>query len=60
MSARLLRKIERLERLIEAERERAEKAWAGYREALYENVDLKMRFENIERALRGDDEGAQG
>ncbi len=59
MSAKLLRKIERLERLIESERERAETAWAGYRDALYENVDLKMKFEAIERALRGDDAGAQ-
>ena len=45
------RKIERLERLLVAERERAEKAWDGYRSALYENVDLKMKFEEIQKIL---------
>ena len=45
------RKIERLERLLAAEQERAEKAWDGYRSALYENVDLKMKFEEIQKIL---------
>ena len=45
------RKIERLERLLEVERERAEKAWSGYREALYKNVDLEMQIRAIKEAL---------
>lgn len=49
-----IRKIERLERLLEAERDRAEKAWDGYREALYESVDLKMKLEAIEKIVRGE------
>lgn len=47
------RQIERLERLLAVERERAEKIWEGYRAALYENVDMKMRLEDIDRALKG-------
>lgn len=50
------RKIERLERLLAAERERAERAWAGYRTALYENVEIKMKLEAVERALQGETE----
>ena len=50
------RQIERLERLLEAERERAEKAWDGYRKALYENVDLKLRLEAVQKAMNGEDE----
>jgi hypothetical protein len=45
--------FERLERLLSAERERAESAWNGYRAALYEVVDLKMKLEAVERALHG-------
>jgi hypothetical protein len=45
--------FERLERLLAAERERAERAWAGYREALYELVDAKMKLELIEKAING-------
>ena len=61
MTAKLLpaharRQIERLERLLEAERERSEKAWDGYREALYENVDLKMRLEAVQKAINGEKE----
>lgn len=47
--------FERLSRLLEAERERAEKAWQGYRETLYENVDIKIKLESIERILRGEE-----
>ena len=47
--------LERLHRLLAAERERAEKAWSGYRDALYELVDLKMKLERIEKVLRGDE-----
>lgn len=44
-------KFERLERLLAAERERAESAWTGYRAALYELVDLRMKLEAVEKAL---------
>jgi len=53
MTKKEQREIERLKRLLEVERERTEKAWQGYREALYENVDMKMKLEAIEKALRG-------
>ena len=45
--------FDRLERLLAVERERAEGAWAGYRDALYQLVDLKMKLEAVERALHG-------
>ena len=48
--------MERLERLLEAERERTEQAWENYRSALYELVDVKMKLERIEKVLRGEDE----
>lgn len=50
--------FERLERLLAAERERADKAWSGYREALYELVDVKMKLEAIEKVMRGDDDAS--
>jgi hypothetical protein len=49
------REIERLKRLLEAERERSEKAWSGYREALYKQVDAEMKLEAIEKILRGEE-----
>lgn len=45
--------FDRLTRLLEAERERAEKAWVGYREILYEVVDLKMKLERVQKAING-------
>lgn len=51
----LKREVERLNRLVEAERQRAEKAWEGYRAALYENVEIKLRLDRVEAALRGDE-----
>jgi len=51
--SQLRRQIERLQRLLEAERERSEKAWAGYRAALYENVEMKLKLEAIQRAMEG-------
>lgn len=50
--------FERLERLLAVERERADKAWSGYREALYELVDVKMKLEAIEKVMRGDDDAS--
>jgi len=46
--------IEKLERLLAAERERTEQAWENYRSALYELVDVKMKLERIEKVLRGE------
>ena len=45
--------FERLKRLLAAERERAERAWAGYRDVLYELVDARMKLELIEKAING-------
>lgn len=47
--------FERLNHLLEVERTRAESAWSGYREALYELVDLRMKLDAIEKALYGDE-----
>ena len=48
--------FERLTHLLEVERIRAESAWSGYREALYELVDLRMKLDAIEKALYGNEE----
>lgn len=48
------RQIERLERVLAAEREYAAKMFQGYREMLGQYVDMKMRLEAIERALKGE------
>ena len=48
--------FERLERMLEAEKERSEKAWSGYRDALYELVDLKIKIEQIEKVLNGNEQ----
>ena len=46
-------KFDRLERMLEAERERSEKVWSAYRDALYELVDLKIKIEQIEKVING-------
>jgi hypothetical protein len=46
--------MERLERLLAAERERSEKQWDNYRKMMWENVDLKLKLEEIEKVLRGE------
>jgi hypothetical protein len=48
--------FERLERLLDAERERANTAWEGYRGALYELVDLRLKLKRIENALHGNED----
>ena len=53
--AYLLRKIERLEAELAAEKERAEKAWIGYRDCLYELTDAQLTIKRIKAALQGDD-----
>jgi hypothetical protein len=46
--------MERLERLLAAERERSERQWEFYREMMRENVGLKLKLEEIEKVLRGE------
>lgn len=45
--------MERLERLLAAERERCEQVWAHHRTQMYELVDLKMKLEAIQRVING-------
>ena len=52
--AQLLRRAEKAERQLQFEQIRAEKAWQSYGEALRDIVELKMRLEAIEKALRGE------
>lgn len=52
--AQLLRRAEKAEKQLEFERIRAEKAWQSYGEALRDIVELKMRLEAIEKALKGE------
>ena len=54
MTKREKLELERLRRLLQVERERAEKAFEGYRLALYDNVDLKLKIEGIESILKGE------
>ena len=49
--AQLKRKIERLEALLKAEQERAQKAFDAYRSALYELVEVKQKLERVRAAL---------
>lgn len=41
------------DRLLNSERERAEKFFAAYREVLCELVDLRLKLEQIENELHG-------
>jgi hypothetical protein len=52
--AQLKRRIALLEGQLAAEKERAEKAWSGYRDALYDLTEAKLRLEAVEKALRGE------
>lgn len=52
--AELKRRIKVLEGQLQAERSRADKAWEGYRSVAYELVELRLRQEAAERALRGE------
>ncbi len=54
MTRKEQRKIEHLERLLIAERERAEKSWSAYRETLYELVEVKMKLDAIQEIIRGE------
>jgi hypothetical protein len=44
-------KFERLQRLLEAERQRAEKAWEGYRDTLYQLVEVQMQLDQIKKVM---------
>lgn len=48
-------KFERISRLLEVERKRAEQAWEGYRSALYQLVDLQIKMELIQKAINGEE-----
>jgi hypothetical protein len=52
--AQLKRRIAQLEGQLAAEQERSEKAWSGYRAALYEMVEIKLRLEAVVRAVNGE------
>lgn len=52
--AQLKRKIRVLEARLEVEKERTDVAWQGYRKASYELVELRIRQEEAEKALRGE------
>jgi hypothetical protein len=52
--AALKRRIAMLEGQLKAEQERSEKTWAGYRAALYDMVEIKVRLDAVVRALHGE------
>lgn len=52
--AHLKRRIATLEGQLAAEKEAAMRVWNGYRDALYELVEVKQRLQAVEKALRGE------
>lgn len=52
--AQLKRRIAILEGQLAAEKEAGQRLWGGYRDALYELVEVKQRLEAVEKALRGE------
>lgn len=52
--AQLKRRIALLEGQLAAEKEAAMRVWNGYRDALYELVEVKQRLQAVEKALRGE------
>jgi len=52
--AQLKRRITQLEGQLAAEKEAAQRVWEGYRHALYELTELKIRLQEVEKALRGE------
>lgn len=52
--AQLKRRIAQLEAHLAAEKGAAMQMWNSYRETLHEAVDLRLRLEAIERALKGE------
>jgi len=49
--AALRRRIAKLEALLAAEKERAELAWAAYRDALYAQVQAEMKLRHIKEVM---------
>lgn len=52
--AQIQRRIKVLEGQLAAEKQASDKAWRGYRAALYELVEIRIRLETVEKALRGE------
>lgn len=52
--AQLKRRIAHLEAHLAEEKRAAMQMWNSYREALHEVVDMRLRLEAIERALKGE------
>lgn len=52
--AQLKRRILVLEGQLAAEREAAHRIWQGYRDALYELTELRIRQQAAEKALKGE------
>lgn len=53
--AQLKRRIALLEGQLSAEKDFSKKVFEGYREALYELVELRLRLKEAENALRGEE-----
>lgn len=53
-SREVRKKLERLQMQLDAERDRAEKAWEHMRELMYENVDLKLKLDAVKAAMNGE------
>lgn len=51
--AQLKRRIRVLEGQLAAEKEACAQVWNGYRNALYELVEIKVRLDEVQKALRG-------
>ena len=51
--AQLKRRIAQLEGQLAAEKEACQKAWDGYRNALYELVEVRLKLEDITDVLLG-------
>lgn len=52
--AQLKRRIAQLEGQLAAEQKRADQVFENYRAVSYEFVDLQLRLEAVEKALRGE------
>lgn len=50
--AALRRRIEKLEALLAAEQQRADLAFASYREVLYDLVEARQRLDAVREALK--------
>lgn len=53
--AQLKRRIAQLEGYLAAEKEAREGLLEGYRKAMYELVDVRLKLKAVEKAVRGDE-----